>query len=70
LLGPGRVTILERAGTHPNMLLGRYADELAVDLGPLPGERVELQVPGDRSDRPWRLGLRGDGPVTICLGNA
>jgi hypothetical protein len=70
LLAAGRVTILDQAGTRPNVLLVRYADEFAVDLGPLPGERAELGIPRDRSDRPWRLGLRGDGPVTICLEDA
>jgi hypothetical protein len=67
LLGPGRVAILDPASTRPELLLARYSEELSVDLGALPGPDAVLRIPADRSVRPWRLGLRGDGPVTVCV---
>jgi hypothetical protein len=66
-LGVGPVTFVNSGGGSPNVLLARFSIGLPVDLGALPpgADRV-LQIPGDRSFRPWRLGLRGAGSVTVC----
>jgi hypothetical protein len=67
LLRPGEFTLKARAATKAEVLLGRFSDGLPVDLGTLrPGPGGSLTVPADRSTRPWRLGLRGAGPVTVC----
>jgi hypothetical protein len=68
-LGPGEVTLRARPGASAEILLGRFADGLPVDLGPLARARTSsLTLPPDRSSRPWRLGLRGSGNVTVCEG--
>jgi hypothetical protein len=67
LLRPGEFTLKARAATGAEVLLGRFSDGLPVDLGTLrPGPGGSLTIPADRSTRPWRLGLRGAGPVTVC----
>jgi hypothetical protein len=67
LLRPGEFTLKARAATKSGVLLGRFSDGLPVDLGTLPpGPGGSLTIPADRSTRPWRLGLRGAGPVTVC----
>jgi hypothetical protein len=67
LLRPGEFTLEARAGTGAEGLLGRFSDGLPVDLGSLrPGPGGSLTIPADRTTRPWRLGLRGEGPVTVC----
>ena len=67
LLRPGEFTLKARAATGAEVLLGRFSDGLPVDLGTLrPGPGGSLPIPADRSTRPWRLGLRGAGPVTVC----
>jgi hypothetical protein len=66
-LGPGKVTLSPRPGASAEVLLARFADGFPVHLGPLvPGRASSLRLPVDRSLRPWRLGLRGDGHVTVC----
>jgi hypothetical protein len=66
-LRPGEFTLKARAATGAEVLLGRFSDGLPVDLGTLrPGPGGSLTIPADRSTRPWRLGLRGAGPVTVC----
>ncbi|MEK6326358.1 MAG: hypothetical protein AABM66_02380 [Actinomycetota bacterium] len=68
LLRPGGFTLKARAGTEAEVLLGRFSDGLPVDLGTLrPGPGSRLTIPADRSTRPWRLGLKGSGPVTVCV---
>jgi hypothetical protein len=68
--GPGGVflSIPARARTRAGVLLRRYADEFSViDLGVVrPGAAASLDIPADLSARPWQLGLRGSGPVTVC----
>lgn len=48
--------------------LRRYASAtFPLALGPLPKRHAELlQIPTDRSQRPWTLGLTGTGAVTVC----
>jgi hypothetical protein len=71
LLRPGEFTLKARAATGAEVLLGRFSDGLPVDLGTLrPGPGGSLTIPADRSTRPWRLGLRGEGPVTVCEASA
>jgi hypothetical protein len=65
--GPGEITLRPRPGTSAEVLLGRFADGFPVPLGRLrPGHASSVALPADRSPRPWRLGLRGEGRVTVC----
>jgi hypothetical protein len=64
---PGTVVMRARRRTSAEVLLARFSDGFSVDLGALqPGSARSLTIPADRSTRPWRLGLRGAGPVTVC----
>jgi len=64
-LGPGRVTM--KAETKVGVKLGRFSDDLPISAGSLrPGSSASLAIPMDGSSRPWRLGLVGRGPVTVC----
>jgi hypothetical protein len=64
---PGKVTLRGGAATGAEVLLARFSDGFSVDLGGLqPGSASSLTIPADRSTRPWRLGLRAAGPVTVC----
>jgi hypothetical protein len=66
-LRPGEVTIQRRAGPGVEVLLGRFFDRFSVDLGPLqPARAGSFTLPADGSTSPWRLGVRGTGPVTVC----
>lgn len=66
-LGPGAHTIANRTSAPVDVLLARFAAGYSVDLGPLPaGGRTLLAIPRDASPRPWRLILRGAGPVRVC----
>jgi len=66
-LAPGRVTIGASGSTKVKVLLGRFSDQLPVDAGSLGRRsRASLTIPTDRSTHPWRLGLKGDGPVKLC----
>jgi hypothetical protein len=57
----------DEGGPGVEVLLGRFSDGLPVDLGALaPGATSALAIPADSSTRPWRLGLRGSGPVRLC----
>jgi hypothetical protein len=63
----GGFTLNNRGAAPVEVLLSRFADEFSVDMGPLPaGVETSLTIPADRSDRPWNLGLRGQGPVRLC----
>ncbi|HEX2393103.1 MAG TPA: hypothetical protein VHI77_09310, partial [Solirubrobacterales bacterium] len=47
--------------------LSRFSPALSVSVGPLEaGLTTSLRIPVDRSPRPWRLYLRGAGPVRLC----
>ena len=64
---PGEVTLKPKSGASAELLLARFAEGLSVNMGPLPpGSKSTLTLPVDRSPRPWRVGLRGDGGVTVC----
>jgi hypothetical protein len=67
--GPGRLTITDLGGGPKRVLLARYStDAYSVDLGGVPADgAVTLDVPEDRSDQPWLLGLKGDGRAVVCL---
>lgn len=68
VLPPGGATV--EAGGRPieDMRLRRYADEFSVDVkaGVAAGGAIALRIPRDLSPVPWKLGLKGDGPVTVC----
>jgi hypothetical protein len=65
----GEFTIENEADSPVEVMLGRFADEFSVNLGPV-GPRVttSLLIPPDHAVRPWRIGLRGSGPVRLCTG--
>lgn len=66
-LGPGRTSFEAPAGTRAEIALGRFSDELPVGAGTLrQSSRASLTIPADRTDRAWRLGVEGSGPVTVC----
>ena len=66
-LRPGEVTIQRRAGPGVEVLLGRFSDGFSFDLGSLQSARAgSFALPADRSTRPWRLGVRGSGLVSVC----
>ena len=66
--GPGRLTLADLDGGAKRVLLARYStDAYSVDLGDVPpGGAVSLDVPEDRSQQPWILGLKGTGSVVVC----
>jgi hypothetical protein len=64
---PGQVTLRPRPGASAEVLLGRFADGFPVHLGTLAhGRPSAMKLPADRSPHFWRLGLQGDGKVTVC----
>ncbi|HEX5930022.1 MAG TPA: hypothetical protein VFY48_11595 [Solirubrobacterales bacterium] len=72
--GPTGVTLLQGGFTLANetggdveVVLSRFAGGFPVSLGPLPaGVTTALEIPVDGSERPWNLGLKGEGPVRLC----
>jgi len=67
-LGPGTIGLRASEGTRVKVELGRFSDQTPFVAGSLaPGSSASLTVPADGSDRPWRLGLVGHGPVAVCL---
>ena len=63
----GGFTLSNLGGAPVEVLLGRFAPGLPVDLGALPpGQTAALSIPVDSSGRPWALGLRGSGRVRLC----
>jgi hypothetical protein len=68
-LPSGSLTLANETSAAAEVMLGRFATGLPVDLGPLrAGAKAALTIPGDSSSRPWRLGLKGAGPVRLCTG--
>jgi len=66
-LTPGTAVLSASNETEAKVMLGRFSDGLPFDAGSLsPGSRASVTIPADRSDRPWRLGAHGRGPVTVC----
>ncbi len=65
----GEFTIKNQGDSPVEVTLGRFADEFSVNLGLVePQVITSLQIPVDNASRPWRLGLRGSGPVRLCTG--
>jgi len=63
----GGFTLANETSADVEVLLSRFAAGLPVSLGPLPaGVRTALTIPADGSERPWNLGLKGEGPVRLC----
>jgi hypothetical protein len=63
----GGFTVANGGNDDVEVLLSRFSGDLPVDLGPLSaGSTASLAIPIDRSTRPWRLGLRGAGPIRLC----
>lgn len=63
----GGFTLKNEAAAPVEVLLGRFAADAAVSLGPVPaGLRTALQIPVDSSNLPWNLSLVGEGPVRLC----
>jgi hypothetical protein len=67
-LFPGTFSFENRGALPAEILLGRFSSELAVVMGSLEsGALTSLKIPQDNSERPWVLGLKGDGPVELCV---
>lgn len=67
----GGFRLTNRSAAEVEVLLSRFADEHSVVLGTLaPGQSTALEIPVDGSDRPWNLGLKGEGPVRLCTTEA
>jgi len=67
-LFPGSFSFENRGQVPVEILLSRYASEFSVVMGSLePGLLTSLEIPEDGSQRPWLLGLRGTGPVELCV---
>lgn len=63
----GGFKLANEAGSSVEVVLRRFADRFAVDLGAVgPGGRASLRIPADESPRAWVLGLKGEGPVRLC----
>jgi hypothetical protein len=67
-LFPGAYSFENLGAGSAELLLSRFSSELSVSMGTLePGVLSALAIPEDRSERPWVLGLKGDGPVELCV---
>jgi hypothetical protein len=73
VLGPGSYTFRARklpvitAQVRPLVLAARFADEPSVNLGSLErGATAALNIPPDKSNRPWRLDLPAANAITVC----
>ena len=65
-LDPGRVSV-HAGATGAQVAMGRFADGLSVVAGTVPPRSTRtLSIPHDGSARPWRLGIRGPGRITLC----
>lgn len=67
-LFPGRYSFENQGALPAEMLLSRFSSELSVVMGTLePGAHNSLTIPRDNSERPWILGLKGSGPIELCI---
>jgi hypothetical protein len=65
-LAPGGAILRAPRGATASLGLRRYATEsFPLDPGPLRGA-MRLDIPPDRSDRPWQLRIETPRPVAIC----
>ena len=63
----GGFSLANETGGEVEVLLSRFAADFPVSLGGLPaGMMTALTIPVDGSERPWTLGLKGEGPVRLC----
>jgi hypothetical protein len=70
-LFPGTYSFESQGSLPAEMLLSRFSSELSVVMGALePGALTSLTIPQDNSKRPWVLGLKGAGPVQLCVSRA
>jgi hypothetical protein len=65
-VGPGEFTLRAQPGLSGEVRIGRFADGLPVSFGSLGPEPLSLAIPADRSARPWRVGIAGNGAVSTC----
>jgi hypothetical protein len=62
------VTLTARGHGPSQVMLSRFSAGPSVPLGEVaPGTSMRLRIPSDRSSRRWRLGVRGEGPLAVCL---
>jgi hypothetical protein len=67
-LFPGTFSFENLASFSTEILLSRFSSELSVVMGTVePGTLTALAIPQDESNRPWALGLKGVGPVELCV---
>jgi hypothetical protein len=65
-LPPGGASLSATQGAQASLALRRYASpSFPVDPGPLRGS-ARLDIPTDRSSRPWQLRIDSVGPITVC----
>jgi hypothetical protein len=65
-LPPGGASLSATQGAYASLALRRYASpSFPVDPEPLRGS-ARLDIPTDRSSRPWQLRIDSVGPITIC----
>jgi hypothetical protein len=63
---PGGVTLQAARGVHADLRLRRFAStSFPIHVGTLRGA-ARLDIPTDRSGRPWDLRVRSNGKVTAC----
>ncbi len=63
----GGFTLANETAADVEVMLSRFAEDFPVSFGALPaGAKTALSIPLDGSERPWNLGLRGEGPVRLC----
>ena len=67
LLPRGGAWLGLRSPADTSVYLGRFADEAAVPLRRPPGVAgLELRIPPDRANVPWRLLIRSRSRITVC----
>jgi hypothetical protein len=65
-LPPGGATLTTSKGAHAALALRRFAsDSFPIDAGTVNGT-ARLEIPADRSSRPWELQVVSAQPVTVC----
>lgn len=66
-LPPGGAGLRVAAGSAAELRLRRFADAPTVGLGSLEGGgSANLEIPADRSDRPWVLAVTAGQPFSVC----
>ncbi|HNA44408.1 MAG TPA: hypothetical protein PLO12_07315, partial [Solirubrobacterales bacterium] len=63
----GSSLMLIRSRRQVTIKLGRFGPGTGALAWFAPGGRaVGYRIPRDHSERPWRIGFKGRGPVTVC----